>query len=102
LASPAALRADQEDRMRLDSGTYRGLADAVLVLHAGVVLFVVAGLALTLVGGALRWRWVRNFWFRAAHLAAINDIANINDSLESESDVKKSDEEKKKSTAECR
>ena len=61
--------------MQLDSGTYRGLADAVLVLHVGVVLFVVAGLALTLVGGALRWRWVRNFWFRAAHLAAIAYVA---------------------------
>lgn len=61
--------------MQFDSGTYRGLANAVLTLHVGVVLFVVAGLILTLVGGALRWRWVRNFWFRAAHLAAIAYVA---------------------------
>lgn len=61
--------------MRLDSGIYRGLADAVLVLHVGVVIFVVAGLVLTLVGGALRWRCVRNFWFRSAHLGAIAYVA---------------------------
>lgn len=61
--------------MQFDSRTYRALADAVLVLHVGVVLFVVAGLVLTLVGGARHWQWVRNFWFRAAHLAAIAYVA---------------------------
>jgi hypothetical protein len=58
-----------------DARLYRLLADAVLVLHAGVVLFVVAGLALVLAGGALRWRWVRNFWLRAGHLGAIACVA---------------------------
>ena len=57
------------------SGFYRLLADAVLVLHAGVVLFVVAGLCLVLLGGARRWQWVRNFWFRVLHLAAIAYVA---------------------------
>ncbi len=47
------------------------LADLVLVLHAGFVAFVVLGLLLVLLGGAMRWRWVRNRWFRLAHLAAI-------------------------------
>lgn len=47
------------------------LADIILLVHAGFIGFVVLGLAATLVGLALRWRWVRNFWFRAAHLAAI-------------------------------
>lgn len=61
--------------MQLDPIHFQALADAVLVLHVGVVLFVVAGLALTLLGGAMRWRWVRNFWFRAAHLAAIAYVA---------------------------
>lgn len=56
-------------------GFYRLLADAVLVLHAGVVLFVVGGLCLILIGGASRWLWVRNFWFRALHLAAIAYVA---------------------------
>jgi hypothetical protein len=58
-----------------DARLYRMLADAVLVLHAGVVLFVVTGLVLVPAGGALRWRWVRNFWLRAAHLAAIAYVA---------------------------
>ena len=46
-------------------------ADAALLLHALFVAFVVAGLALVLVGWARGWSWVRNAWFRAMHLAAI-------------------------------
>lgn len=49
---------------------FRLLADAVLALHVLVVLFVVFGLLLILVGRR-RWRWVRNPWFRLAHLLAI-------------------------------
>lgn len=47
---------------------YRFLADAVLVLHAGYVLFVVLGLPLILIGAVCGWSWVRNFWFRVLHL----------------------------------
>jgi len=47
------------------------LADVVLVVHFAFVLFVVGGLALIWIGGAAGWQWVRGFWFRAAHLAAI-------------------------------
>ena len=54
---------------------YRTLADLVLVLHAGVVLFVVGGLVFVLVGNALGWRWVNTFWFRVAHLLAIVVVA---------------------------
>jgi hypothetical protein len=50
------------------------LANAVLIAHFGVVLFIVAGLILTLIGGRLQWGWVRNFWFRAVHLAAIGYV----------------------------
>jgi hypothetical protein len=50
---------------------YRLLADAVLVLHFGVVLFVVGGLVLVLLGNALGWAWVNRLSFRLAHLAAI-------------------------------
>lgn len=46
-------------------------ADAVLVVHAAFVLFVVASLPLIWLGAAFGWRWVRNPWFRGAHLAAI-------------------------------
>jgi hypothetical protein len=51
------------------------LADVVLVVHFAFVLFVVAGLALVLVGAAAGWRWVRNPVFRYAHLAAIVFVA---------------------------
>ncbi len=47
------------------------LADIILLLHAGFIAFVVLGLLLILTGGVLKWRWVRNRWFRLAHLAAI-------------------------------
>lgn len=51
--------------------TYQLLADAVLVFHFGVVLFVVGGLVLVVSGNWLHWRWVNQLWFRLAHLAAI-------------------------------
>ncbi|HTQ73504.1 MAG TPA: DUF2784 domain-containing protein [Burkholderiales bacterium] len=46
------------------------IADAVLIVHALFVLFVVGGFALILLG-ARRWSWVRNRAFRTVHLAAI-------------------------------
>ncbi|MEZ6191267.1 MAG: DUF2784 domain-containing protein [Phycisphaerales bacterium] len=53
---------------------YSLLADLVLLIHAGFIAFVVFGLLLILLGGVLRWGWVRNRWFRAAHLAAIGVV----------------------------
>jgi hypothetical protein len=53
---------------------YRLLADLVLLLHVGVVLFVVGGLALVIAGGARGWAWVRDPWFRWAHLLAIGVV----------------------------
>ena len=50
---------------------YQLLADIVLMLHFGVVLFVVGGLLAVLLGNALHWRWVNQLWFRWLHLAAI-------------------------------
>ena len=47
------------------------LADAILVLHAGFVLFVVGGLVATWIGVALGLSFARSPWFRGAHLAAI-------------------------------
>jgi len=54
---------------------YQVLADLVLVLHAGVVLFVVGGLVCVLVGNARDWHWVNAFGFRVAHLLAIVVVA---------------------------
>ena len=49
-------------------------ADAVLVLHFAVVLFVVGGLLLIIVGNLSGWRWVNSLWFRLLHLAAITIV----------------------------
>lgn len=51
------------------------LADVVLIVHFAFVLFVVGGLGVTWLGAALGWRWVRNLWFRVAHLSAILFVA---------------------------
>jgi len=50
-------------------------ADSILVVHFAIVVFIVGGLILTWVGGALGWGWVRNPWFRYAHLCGIAFIA---------------------------
>lgn len=51
------------------------LADAVLVLHAGVVAFVVLG-ALAIAWGAWRgWTWVRGRRWRLAHVALMVMVA---------------------------
>ncbi len=54
---------------------YLGLADAVLVIHAAFVAFVLVGQLLIWIGWWRRWAFVRNFWFRAAHLASIGVVA---------------------------
>lgn len=51
------------------------LADALLVLHFGVVLFVVGGQLVVLIGGPLGWTLVRRFWLRLVHLALMGFIA---------------------------
>ena len=51
------------------------LANLILALHAIYVAFVVCGLALIWLGIARGWGWVRNFWFRLLHLAAIGLVA---------------------------
>jgi hypothetical protein len=53
------------------SATAALLANLVLVLHVCVAAFVVAGLALIVVGNLARWHWVNHLWFRLAHLVAI-------------------------------
>ena len=51
------------------------LADLVLLVHFGFVLFVVGGFAAILAGAALGWRWIRHRGFRLAHLAAMAFVA---------------------------
>jgi hypothetical protein len=57
------------------SSQYLVMANTVLVLHALVVVFVIGGLAATLLGGLLHWSWTRNAPFRALHLGAIALVA---------------------------
>jgi hypothetical protein len=51
------------------------LADGMLVLHVGVVLFVVVGELLFLLGGWRGWQWVRHRAMRIAHLGLMGFIA---------------------------
>jgi hypothetical protein len=55
----------------MHAGDYRSFADLVLITHVGFVAFVIMGLLLILCGGFCGWRWIRNPWFRAVHLAGI-------------------------------
>lgn len=50
---------------------YQLLADAVLVVHVAIALFVIAGLILVIAGNWRHWGWVNQLWFRVAHLAAV-------------------------------
>jgi hypothetical protein len=58
----------------MTQANYLLLADLVLFTHVLVVAFVVLGLVVILAGGALKWTWVRNPWFRLAHLACIGVV----------------------------
>ena len=50
-------------------------ADALLAIHFAFVVFVLLGLVLTWLGYWRGWHFVRHFWFRVAHLAAIGFVA---------------------------
>jgi len=51
------------------------LAGTIVVIHFGIMLFITAGLPLIYIGAARRWAWVRDWRWRAAHLAAIGFVA---------------------------
>lgn len=51
------------------------LADALMVLHLGVVLFVVGLLPLVLLGGWRGWHWVRYRGLRLLHLGVMVFVA---------------------------
>src|SRR6202049_3980390 len=51
------------------------LADAIVVVHFLIVLFVLAGVPLVYLGVALHWTWVRRWRWRVLHLGAILFIA---------------------------
>ena len=49
-------------------------ADAILLVHFVFVIFVILGLVFILTGKLRSWAWVRNPWFRYAHIAAIGVV----------------------------
>ena len=53
---------------------YSLAANGMLILHIMFVLFVVLGLFAIYLGLLLSWGWVRNFWYRILHLAAITFV----------------------------
>jgi hypothetical protein len=54
---------------------YLVTADILLFTHVLFVAFVVIGLLMIVAGKLFSWSWVRNPWFRLAHLAAIGVVA---------------------------
>lgn len=58
----------------MTTSSYLFLADTVLLAHSFIVAFVILGLIATLIGGALKWRWVTNPWFRLSHLICIGVV----------------------------
>ncbi|MFN4260750.1 MAG: DUF2784 domain-containing protein [Gemmataceae bacterium] len=54
---------------------YALLADIVVAVHVAYVAFVVLGQIAILIGLLFGWGWVRNVWFRLAHLLAIGIVA---------------------------
>ena len=60
--------------MQAEDHVYLWWADVVLVLHAVIVFFVVAGQISILLGWLRRWAWPRNFMFRALHLGIVGVI----------------------------
>ena len=54
---------------------YQLLAEAVLAVHVGIILFNVFGLVVIPLGGWLGWRFVRILWWRALHVAILALVA---------------------------
>ena len=53
---------------------YQQLADAVLLIHFAVVLFVIGGMVVIVAGNGRGWRWVNGWGFRLSHLGAIGIV----------------------------
>lgn len=57
-----------------DGALFLLAADAILFVHVAFVVFVISGLVLILIGKLYSWSWVRNPWFRSAHVAGIGIV----------------------------
>jgi len=59
----------------VDTRLYSLLAQLVLALHVGIIVFNVVGLVVIPLGAWRGWRFVRIFWWRALHLAILAIVA---------------------------
>jgi len=48
---------------------------SIIVFHLAIIAFNVAGCVLIPIGAWHRWRWVRGFWWRSAHLLSLAVVA---------------------------
>lgn len=54
---------------------YALLADLIVAFHLAYVSFAVGGELLILIGGIVKWEWVKNLPFRIVHLIAVVFVA---------------------------
>jgi Protein of Unknown function (DUF2784) len=47
------------------------LASIVVLIHLAYFVFVVYGFVAIVIGAKLRWKWIRNPWFRIAHVLSV-------------------------------
>lgn len=50
-------------------------ADAILIVHFAIVLFIAAAVPLIYIGATLKWSWVRDRRWRVVHVGAIVFVA---------------------------
>ncbi|HEY8228832.1 MAG TPA: DUF2784 family protein [Rhodanobacteraceae bacterium] len=48
---------------------------SILALHLAIIAFNAAGCVLIPIGAWRGWRWVREFWWRLAHLLSLSAVA---------------------------
>lgn len=61
--------------MTLPPAVDAAFADTILVVHAGIVVFVLFGALAILVGRVRGWAWVQGFGWRLAHVLLMGCIA---------------------------
>ncbi len=54
---------------------YAFVADLIVFFHLLYVIFAVGGELVIISGGIFKWKWIRNFQFRIAHLIAVVFVA---------------------------
>jgi len=61
--------------MNIGSDTARILAELVLIIHAGIVLFNISAFIAIFGGICFRWQWTANRLFRFTHISLLGIVA---------------------------